>query len=199
MRRKIISQTLPFLVLLLGCETFANALNQERENLNTSNGLIGDDFGVLRSEDIAINDCQAEPVPFSNDSTAYQYWQCFEISKSKLYCDGDKFDEAEKTRVTIMVISGEKEGQLHEYISGRPIPLSTCRAYSDDWRRLLRGEKYLCVSGSFIDRDKNESLRETTHWIFDRFKTRQGCKSYFLGGCSLKYQQRHDCITQAAK
>lgn len=198
MRKEIISKFFFFFLL-----SFWFGLSDEAysKNLKLKHpyGILGESFGILNSEDVAINDCQAEPMPFAPESTSYQYWQCFELTRSKLYCDGNKFDKTEKTRVTMMVISEKKDEQTNEYLARRPIPLSSCKSYLADWRELTRNEKYVCVSGSLIYQQKNEAGQLISHWTFDRFKTLRGCQSYFQGGCSLKYQLSHDCISQSTK
>jgi hypothetical protein len=157
--------------------------------------LLGEGFGIIGREDIAINDCQATPRPFSIESTSYQYWQCFEVKQSRLYCDGKGYDESEKKWMTVMVISGIKEGSLHEYITRRAIPLTECQVFEQDWKRLVENEKYVCVSGSF-NRKENSKGQWKSNWTFDRFKTKKGCESYFEGGCSLKYQIDQGCKTE---
>lgn len=155
-------------------------------------GLLGEGLGIVNAEDIAINDCQATPRPFAEDSHAYRYWQCFDVKKSRLYCDGKGYDETERTWLTVMVISGEKNSIRHEYITRRAIPLKDCQSFRGDWQRLVGGQASVCVSGSF--NQKKESKGQLIwNWTFDSFKTKNGCESYFEGGCSLRYQIEHGC------
>jgi hypothetical protein len=153
---------------------------------------LSEGFGIVSTEDIAINDCQATPVPYSESSNSYQYWQCFEVKQSRLYCDGKGYDEDEKEWLTVMVISGVRDSILNEYITRRAIPLKDCQSFQQDWKRLTANEKHVCVSGSFNKR-QNTKRKWVSNWTFDRFKTRKGCESYFEGGCSLKHQLDQGC------
>ena len=156
-------------------------------------GLLTDDYGLLTRDDLTINDCNATAVLFSENSTSYSYWQCFKSENSKLFCEGSGYDEEEKTQLTMMVLSGILNGDLHEYITTRAIPLAACKEFVKDWNRLLQGERHVCISGSFTHRTQEPSGRWKWLWTFDRFKTRKGCEPYFFGGCSLRYQIEHGC------
>jgi len=182
-------------LLITGCSNSSKKLSEHEGELRSQFpfGLLTADFGILTSDDLAINTCVARPVPYSDESTSYSYWQCFEVKSSKLFCDGNGYDETEKTRVTMMVISGILEGERHEYITRRPVPLSACKAYLADWTRLVDQEQHVCVSGSFINKKRDQAGRTVTTWVFDRFKTPKGCESYFEGECSLKYKLKHGC------
>ena len=71
--------------------------------------------------------------------------------------------------------------------------MQSCRDYKRDWKILTNNEKYICISGMHIDKEKNASGQIVSSWIFDKFKTKKGCGSYFYGGCSLKYQIKNGC------
>ena len=106
--------------------------------------LLTDDFGILTKEDLKINSCIAEPAPISkiiNKSYSYPYWQCFEIKKTNVICEGRKYDPESKSRVSMLVLSGVRDGERHEFISRRTIPLDSCRLYQKDWRKLTRNEE----------------------------------------------------------
>lgn len=158
-------------------------------------GLLTDDYGILTKEDLEINTCTAPAVPFSPESLAYPYWQCFETKRAKFECEGNKYDPTEKERVTILVISAIRDGELHEYISRRVFSLATCRLFQRDWKKLLKNEHYVCISGSLNQIEKNKSGK-TWSWTFDKYKTKKGCDSYFEGDCSLRYQIVHKHCTE---
>lgn len=155
--------------------------------------LLTDDFGILTKDDLKINSCIAEPAPFLkiiNKSYSYPYWQCFEIKKTNMVCEGRKYDPDSKSRVSMLVLSGVRDGEMHEFINRRTIPLDSCRLYEKDWRKFTRSEKYICISGSDVSKEiKGKKIVWT--WIFGRYKTKKGCDSYFEGECSLHYQISH--------
>lgn len=147
-------------------------------------GLLTDDFGILSKQDLKTNACIAEPTPFSekNKASSYPYWQCFEVKRSKMICERGKYDPTEKAIMSMLVVSGKRDGQTHEFISRRPLPLRSCRLYAKDWQKFTKNEKYVCISGeSFFKKVQGEKV--IWNWIFGRYKTRKGCNSYFQGEC----------------
>ena len=151
--------------------------------------LLTDDFGVLNKDDLKISECIAAPVPFSEGrSSSYPYWQCFDTRDAKMDCEGKKYSAEKKSRMTMLVISGERNGELNEFISRRPLKLSSCRLYKKDWEKFTKGEKYICISGDFIGPEIEDGKKKLV-WIFDRYKTKKGCDSYFQAACTLKQSQ----------
>lgn len=147
-------------------------------------GLLTDDFGILNTQDLKTNTCIAGPTAFSEQDriSPYPYWQCFEIRNSKMNCERGKYDPHEKAVMSMLVISGTRDREIHEFISRRPIPLGSCRLYQKDWAKFTKNEKYVCVSG--IDHTKEvKGTKVTWNWIFGRYKTKKGCDSYFEGEC----------------
>jgi hypothetical protein len=194
MWKGIIFGVLNCLLILHGSNLFAETTHLKSLHSKYPHALLGNDFGILKEDDLAINSCTADPIPFSKTSTSYPYWQCFEVSKTKIECDGHKYAESEKMRFSLLVLSAVTKEGNHEYFHDRMMPLGACREFIRDWKRLVKGQEYVCISGSFVNKNADETDRPVLLWDFDRFKTRRGCSSYFEGGCSLKYQRRvHGC------
>lgn len=156
--------------------------------------LLTDDYGILTKEDLRINSCIANPSPFSeNTTTSYPFWQCFLLSNTQMTCEGHKYDSDSRTRVSLLVISAKRDGESHEFISQRTLPVESCQLFLNDWNNFIKSEKYVCVSGSFISK-KVTNGQTLFSWLFGRYKTLRGCDSYFEGECSLAYQmERHRC------
>src|SRR5258708_5121377 len=70
-------------------------------------GLIGDDHGILNTNDLYKNTRVAPPQPLSEKSTAYPYWQCFHLKNMYFECDGT-YDESDKTTWTILAIGARE-------------------------------------------------------------------------------------------
>lgn len=179
-----------FLVLLLFSPVFAKS-NKNPLTKDFPYALLTDDFGVLTKDDLKINSCLAEPSPISRDNGAYSYWQCFEIKKSNMICEGKKYDPDHGTRVSLLVLSGIRDGEMHDFISRRTISRNSCLLYQKEWRKLTKNEKYVCISGSNPSKEIQKK-RATWNWLFGRYKTKKGCDSYFHGECSLRYQINHN-------
>lgn len=150
-------------------------------------GLVTDDFGILNRKDLKINACIANPVPFTDENmySPYPRWQCFDGQKIKMTCERGKYDQHAKLVMSMLVISSERDGEIHEYISRRPIALISCRLYKKDWLKLTKNQKHICVSGHAIFKEIERSEAKWT-WIWGRYKTKKGCDSYFADECNRK-------------
>jgi hypothetical protein len=137
-------------------------------------GLLTDDFGVLTKKDLKENACIAQAQPFSIKSQAYSYWQCFEAKNSRLVCEGNKYDSDEKKRMTLLVLQSKRNGELHDYMTRRPRPVADCRLDLKEWRRLLKNQKYICVSGQINSIDIDQNGGRSWFWILDKYKTKLG-------------------------
>lgn len=180
------------LTLLLFLDRFSSA-NVHQEHLQELRksfpyGLLTDDFGILDKQDLKTNTCIAQPKPFLEGemSSSYPYWQCFEVKNSKMNCESGNYDEHEKVRMAMLVLSGIRDGQLHEFISRRPISIQSCRHFQKDWDRFTKNQKFVCISGSEPS-GETEGGKRVSVWIFGRYKTRKGCDSYFQGECSSNF------------
>lgn len=77
--------------------------------------------------------------------------------------------------------------------------VSEFQADFNHWHRLMKGEKYVCLGGSFIRRENkivNGNKKIIYSWIYDRIKTKKGCAGYF-GGCNFTREQylKHEAET----
>ncbi len=157
--------------------------------------LLTDDFGILNKDDLKMNQCLAEPSLFSEGGrTFYPYWQCFEIKDVKMFCEGKKYSAEEKSRMTMLVLSGIRNNELNEFISRRPVKLKLCHLYLHDWVKFTKNEKYVCISGDFINSEITKAGQKKKFWIFDRYKTKKGCDAYFRGTCIPRENNRESCV-----
>ncbi len=187
MKKRIVAKA--FLALFYCCTSWSVSNQEHLRALNREfpYGLLTNDFGILSNQDLKTNTCIAEPKPFSveNRPIPYPYWQCFETKDMKMDCERGKYDSDAKTVMSMLVVSGLRDGELHEFISRRPIALKTCRLYQREWRKLMKDEKYGCVSGADGDKEIKDT-KTVWVWIFGRYKTKKGCDSYFDGECEGK-------------
>lgn len=176
--------------LFLGYCTTALGIQQTHPHSLKSDfpyGLLTDDFGILNTKDLKTNTCIAGPTPFSDqDKTSpYPYWQCFEVKNAKMICERGKYDQDEKAVMSMLVVSGQRDGELHEFISRRPIALWTCQLYQKNWLKLTKNEKHVCVSGADHSKVVQEAIVKRV-WFFGRYKTQKGCDSYFQDECDVQ-------------
>ena len=148
-------------------------------------GLLTDDYGILNKMDLMINTCIAKPTPFSANDTIspYPYWQCFEVENSKMNCERGKYDRYEEALMAMLVVIAERDGERHEFISRRPMPMSSCKLFQKDWKKFTQLERYVCVSGADHSMEIQDG-KPVWIWLFGRYKTKKGCDSYFVGECT---------------
>lgn len=185
-------QLILFLIFFVFLPALANTHLREL-NSTFPYALLTDDFGILTKDDLKIDGCIARPAPFSETAKnqPYPHWQCFDVRNSRMICEGRKYDPDSKSRVSMLVLSGIRDGETHEFMSRRTMTLNSCRLYQKDWQKFTRNEKYICISGS----DPSKEIKDKTTvwtWIFGRYKTKKGCDSYFEGECNPQYQISHN-------
>ncbi|MBI3535760.1 MAG: hypothetical protein HY072_09790, partial [Deltaproteobacteria bacterium] len=103
------------ITLLCVCSTFmlldvatSNTVSNHLKELHTQYpyGLLGEDYGILNIDDLAMNTCEIiKPEPFSIQSNAYPYWQCFPSKDVYFSCESSGYDEWTKSTPTILVIA----------------------------------------------------------------------------------------------
>jgi hypothetical protein len=166
-------------VLLLSPVAFSELTHLDRLHAHYPYGLIGNDYGLLKEEDLAINACNAEATPFSaGKNLAYSYWQCFSLEKVKMSCETLGFDPLLKEEDGYMEIDADSSDGVHSYLARDSMKIRECQRWLKIWKKRTSGEKYVCLSGSDAGLDNGHNVQKQTHWVFDKFKTRQGCESY---------------------
>ena len=102
--------------------------------------VLGEDYGLLTEEDVAISSCIAHPSPFNPDELSnHPYWQCFSLTGSAFECDNSDVNEEGQTAILAIVL--KKDGITHDYLSRRAIPLDACKSHKDDWVRLTSNQR----------------------------------------------------------
>lgn len=186
---------------LSGC-AFHQLSHVQQLNAAYPFGLIGDDYGILTEEDLAINTCTvAQSVPFSFDGdTIYPYWKCYSTKDASLHCDDPDYDEDEKSLMVILSleIRSQNDGS-HDYLTRRAIRLESCKYFQNEFNKTTKGESNVCVSGEFWKKNPIGTGNAEMIWSFDKFKTTKGCVSYFAGNCDLRVQLEQGCKPKAMK
>jgi hypothetical protein len=175
---------------MAGKFTLANATSHlEKLKASYPYGLLGDDHGILTVDDLALNACIADPQPVSDEIGAYPYWQCFESENVRVECDHGGEQEPGTPVQALFALVIRIPPHKIEYIAHGIMDLSSCREYEKHWRRLTKGEKHACISGPLIRFDQDKDREYDAHWVFDKFKTRKGCVSYFEGHCDIRHKR----------
>jgi hypothetical protein len=61
-----------------------------------------------------------------------------------------------------------------------------------EWKNLTAGQSHVCISGA-LTTSNQPPAREWWSWIFEAYKTKMGCDSYFDSGCSLQAKIKQGC------
>ena len=156
-------------------------------------GLIGDDYGVLSLEDLAVNACGVDVTPFSKEKNmAYSYWQCFLVKNTTIGCESLGSELNEKEETGYLEISAQSSSGRQAYLVRNAIGMKGCKKRLDIWNKLVKDERYVCLSGSYASSDGAVIGKTETHWVFDKFKTRKGCESLGLD-CGFKTSLDKTC------
>jgi hypothetical protein len=154
--------------------------------------LLTNDFGILDDQDLALGSCIAEAAPFSRRSGPYPYWQCFEVKNIRLICDPAGNVGETMQNATLLKFEINTPSEHHLYIPRRAMEMKNCEWFQSKWRHAVRNERFACLSGAFSDLEDDKD-QTTSVWVFDKFKTQNGCESYFHGACSPQHAKSHGC------
>ena len=158
-------------------------------------GLLGDDYGILTLEDMAVNACIGNEGPWGSGNLAYPYWQCFPVKDVSVECDDVGYNEDEKSILSILAFVVKSNKESHEYLSKKAITQALCKDFQFDLKKLTQNEEHVCLAGEFTDfytREYGEAAPvKTESWSFERFKTKKGYNS--ASTYDLKHYIKNRC------
>lgn len=158
--------------------------------------LLTEDYGILADTDLAAYTWGLKPRPFTPDeiSGAYTYWQCFPREKISITLEDTGYSSEDigwKDNYGELLIRVQINPNLvHLYYMRRNWAVRDFEKRFNLWRKILKGEKYVCLAGEFSNRERkmeNKTLSETYNWTFEKIKTKKGCDSY-LFNCHPSYK-----------
>lgn len=158
--------------------------------------LLTDDYGILNGSDLAAYTWGMKPRPFSDKemSGGYNYWQCFPRDDVSITLEDTGYSSKYVGRDTLSELKIEvwiKPGVIHRYEMRATLPFHTYEKEFHTWHKLMRGEKYVCLAGSFDDKKQKIENGKTIlvySWTFDKIKTKKGCDGYW-NNCNPTYEQ----------
>jgi hypothetical protein len=154
--------------------------------------LLTKDYGILNDHDLSFYLPYLYPAPFPpRKGTDYIYWQCFPRENISITLEDygyfeDDFRKGEDTVGNIEISAMVKPGVFHHYLIERAWPVKEVQQGFNNWRRLMKGEQYVCLAGIFISHSQpveNGIKRDVSSWAFQRLKTKKGCVAYFERNC----------------
>jgi hypothetical protein len=154
--------------------------------------LLTEDYGILNDHDLFFYLSYLRPAShFPRSGSGCIYWQCFPRENISItledygYFENDSRKE-DDTVGNIAISAMVKPGIFHHYLIERAWPVKEVKKGFNNWRRIMKREKYVCLAGSFISHSQpveNGIKRDISSWTFDRLKTKKGCVAYFDGDC----------------
>ncbi len=140
-------------------------------------GLLSDDYGVLKVEDLALNACHIKPESFVPGAlNPYEYWICFESKKIFVACEDQNFSN-EDGRVGRVEVEARAHQIVYQFIESRPWAIRACRNFVRRLKNLVQGTSHVCISASYIGKEeRNERGQMERIGIFNRIKTHRGCE-----------------------
>ena len=178
-----------FILMLLFVLSYkANAININIKQ-KYPYSVLTEDYGILNEADLDTDGIKP-PSFLPKEGFGYVYWQCFSRDgilidlKDMGYSSEDIGQKENYSDLKITV--SNKPGVYHEYTMRRVLPTTAYEARFKSWIKLMKGEKYVCLAGNFVnraDRIQNGKKQQIYSWIFEKMKTTTGCDSYFEGEC----------------
>lgn len=156
--------------------------------------LLTDDHGILNEKDLKFCGMDIKPRPFSpKDSLAHVYWQCFpredvSMSLEDFGHPASGMNENENDGYVTITVFNIVDNVIHTYGMRRAFAVDGYEKRFHLWQKLMKKQKYVCLAGSFVDRDEKivDGKKQYSYgWIFEKIKTKKGHDSYFLEGAEL--------------
>lgn len=191
MRQKICFIILAIFLFPLTAQALSAVLKQKYPHT-----VLTDDYGILNEIDLHGElDGVKYPPLFSTKTKGYFYWQCFPRDSVTLALEdlGDspeddpesdiKYNGENNAKLTIYALG--KHGILHKYIMWSHFPVSLTENRFNAYINLMRGEKYICIEGSYLEKEERKIVGEIEtrrqkiyYWGFEKIKTIKGCEAY---------------------
>ncbi len=146
--------------------------------------LLTDDYGILDENDVGQYAWGISSSPFSESEKGLgaRYWQCFPVSVISFHCKDEGYDDEDRAELYDFSIKAQvNKDNVQKYSRAHLIEKKYCEEIIASWRKIMRGQKYVCLGGSFIYhkeiKDQDRKVQIFT-WNFDKIKTKIGCDSY---------------------
>ncbi len=110
-------------------------------------------------------------------------WRCFDSKTIRVHCDERDIDP-DYGPLSFFHFTLDDINGRYEYYSRRARPVESCRIQSRDIRKMLKGEKIVCVLADPIGRlDENTLPFQYREWVWDEVLTAKGRTCWFGRFC----------------
>lgn len=135
------------------------------------NLVVGDDFGILTDSDFAYQDRIGGRV-WPRFQKGSLYWKCFDLKDVQFRCipvEPERIGWNDNFDYDIRVSGTERHG----YGFAHAMPLSQCHADRLEFQRLSRGQRHVCLAGSYL------GVIDGVHaWVWEATRTKLGKKCH---------------------
>jgi len=80
-------------------------------------------------------------------------------------------------------ITAKHEGIWSEFTGRRANQIETCTNLIHNWKKLTKGENFVCINGEGLEFEKEIKKQGRHSWTWIKFKTKKGCYAYFQDDC----------------
>ncbi len=179
---------IPILLLGVSMDLFSLNLGVQEKY---SKILLIQDYGILSQDDLAAYTRDVKPVIFSGEiGKNYNYWQCFPRANVTITLRDKGYSAEDIGNIenygNLLINVWSHDGISNEYSMRRPWAIDEQEIIFKKWQKLMKNEKYVCLSGNMGRSEKkikHNKLHIKYSWIFEKIKTLKGCDSYFTGQC----------------
>lgn len=139
---------------------------------------LTDDHGILKENDLRNYTQYLHYEKFSGKVNGLIYWQCFPRENITMILKDKGYSSEEvgwkDTMADLDIVVWVRQGVYHHYSMNRSFTVNDYQKDFTALHRLMRNEKYVCISGSYVNHEMTPEGEETYFWIFDKIKTKNG-------------------------
>jgi hypothetical protein len=118
---------------------------------------------------------------FAGTHSGLIYWQCFPREDVTITLKDKGYsteDVGWKDTMADLEVSVNLKGSVyHKYEMTRSWTVADYQRDFNTWRKLMKNEQHVCISGHFVSREvsyANGEKQNIYYWIFDKIKTKKG-------------------------
>ena len=155
-------------------------------------GLLTPSYNIVTEDDLAWDALEREIVPYDpKTALSALYWQCFSLKSAKARIESwrgtDGMGPANKIYdMCTIEISVRDVAGLQFYADHRGHRVKFCQQFLSAWKRLTKNQPLVCLNGDGGFYGPDKKLGKYKLWTWEKFKTLDGCYSYFADECNTQ-------------
>jgi hypothetical protein len=159
--------------------------------------LMTNGFGIVTNDDLAYDAQDWLISSFNSQGSNSIHWQCVPVENAKAtfytwVLENGRFSR-KRERLCASEIQVHEHGQLQRFVIHHAQPMASCHQFVKKWRRLVGGQKMVCLNADFGMLQNKGKKSEYRLWSLEKYKTRLGCDSYFYGVCNTRGCAKGQC------